>query len=96
MAAAPSTVVRQSQTVVSFQTQRYFRVPFIRPTDKDVDKSRAKRGWWFAHFDGSYIARQIELHPDKDPLVLVAGEDWLCISYCVLIVVLHGGSRGIW
>ena len=65
----------QSQAAVSNRAQRYFRVPFIRPTDKNVDKSQAKRGWWFAHFDGSYIARQMELHPDKAPLFLVAGKD---------------------
>lgn len=31
-------------------------------------------GWWYAHFDGEWIARQLELHPDKVPVLLVAGE----------------------
>ena len=37
--------------------QRYFRLPFTRPN------SDGARGWWFAHFDGDWIARQMELHP---------------------------------
>ena len=30
-------------------------------------------GWWYAHFDGQWIARQLELHPDKVPVLLLAG-----------------------
>lgn len=56
------------------RAQRYFRIPFIRPGDQNADASLVKRGWWCAHFDGDYIARQMELHPDKAPLFLVAGE----------------------
>ena len=51
--------------------QRYFRIPFTRPEDK---KKGAKKGWWFAHFDGQWIARQMELHPEKPPVLLVAGK----------------------
>lgn len=32
-----------------------------------------KRGLWYAHFDGLYVARQMELHADKPPILLVAG-----------------------
>lgn len=32
-----------------------------------------KRGLWYAHFDGQYVARQMELHADKPPILLVAG-----------------------
>ena len=32
------------------------------------------QGWWFAHFDGDWIARQMELHPGRDPVLLVAGQ----------------------
>ena len=53
--------------------QRYFRVPFVRSSESD--KLNRKKGWWFAHFDGQWITRQIELHPDKVPLLLVAGKD---------------------
>ena len=43
---------------------RYFRIPFVRPgDDKGGDKVAKKKGWWFAHFDGQWIARQMELHP---------------------------------
>ncbi|KAI8423720.1 hypothetical protein MSG28_012751 [Choristoneura fumiferana] len=34
-----------------------------------------RRGWWYAHFDGQYVARQMELHPDKAPVLLQAGVD---------------------
>lgn len=53
--------------------QRYFRIPFIRPGDKK--QGYRKKGWWFAHFDGQWIARQMELHPDQPPVLLVAGKD---------------------
>lgn len=33
------------------------------------------RGWWYAHFDGSYVARQMELHAEKPPILLIAGVD---------------------
>lgn len=53
---------------------RYFRIPFVRPAAPGVD-SNDKRGWWYAHFDGQYVARQMELHPDKTPVLLQAGTD---------------------
>eukprot|EP00056_Hartaetosiga_gracilis_P005906 m.90736 g.90736 ORF g.90736 m.90736 type:complete len:1102 (+) comp12313_c0_seq1:2312-5617(+) len=53
--------------------QRYFRIPFVRPGDKK--QGYRKKGWWFAHFDGKWIARQMELHPDQPPVLLVAGKD---------------------
>nr|XP_025044925.1 unconventional myosin-VI isoform X4 [Pelodiscus sinensis] len=55
--------------------QRYFRIPFIRPADQYKDPQNKKKGWWYAHFDGPWIARQMELHPDKPPILLVAGKD---------------------
>jgi len=53
--------------------QRFFRIPFVRPDEKN--KAGAKKGWWFAHFDGQWIARQMELHPEKPPVLLCAGKD---------------------
>ena len=41
----------------------------------DGNSNQKKKGWWFAHFDGQWIARQMELHPDKPPVLLVAGKD---------------------
>jgi hypothetical protein len=56
----------------SARPQRFFRIPFVRPGDKG--KPNIKKGWWFAHFDGQWIARQMELHPEKAPVLLVAGK----------------------
>ena len=39
------------------------------------NKLDRKKGWWFAHFSGQWIVRQLELHSDKVPLLLVAGKD---------------------
>lgn len=48
---------------------RYFRIPFVRPS-----VITGQKGWWFAHFEGQWIARQMELHPEKLPILLAAGE----------------------
>ncbi|XP_029316503.1 myosin VIb isoform X3 [Cottoperca gobio] len=71
--APPMTA--QHQEVAMNRQQRYFRIPFIRPADQYKDPQNKKKGWWYAHFDGPWIARQMELHPDKQPIVLVAGKD---------------------
>ncbi|XP_053457842.1 unconventional myosin-VI isoform X2 [Nycticebus coucang] len=65
---------RQQEVEMSRQ-QRFFRIPFIRPADQYKDPQSKKKGWWYAHFDGPWIARQMELHPDKPPILLVAGKD---------------------
>uniref|UniRef100_A0A7M4F9U7 Unconventional myosin-VI n=1 Tax=Crocodylus porosus TaxID=8502 RepID=A0A7M4F9U7_CROPO len=65
---------RQQEIEINRQ-QRYFRIPFIRPADQYKDPQNKKKGWWYAHFDGAWIARQMELHPDKPPILLVAGKD---------------------
>jgi len=32
----------------------------------------AKKGWWYVHFDGQYIAQQMALYPDiKNSIVLL-------------------------
>ena len=66
--------MRQQEIEINRQ-QRYFRIPFIRPMDQYKDPQNKKKGWWYAHFDGPWIARQMELHPDKAPILLVAGKD---------------------
>ncbi|XP_049982311.1 unconventional myosin-VI isoform X1 [Alexandromys fortis] len=65
---------RQQELEMNRQ-QRFFRIPFIRPADQYKDPQNKKKGWWYAHFDGPWIARQMELHPDKPPILLVAGKD---------------------
>lgn len=76
-------------TAVAEQAQRYFRVPFIRPSEHD--RLNRRKGWWYAHFDGQWIARQLELHPDKQPLLLVAGKNDL--EMCELSLDETGLSR---
>uniref|UniRef100_A0A4W4FMI4 Unconventional myosin-VI n=1 Tax=Electrophorus electricus TaxID=8005 RepID=A0A4W4FMI4_ELEEL len=72
--ALPPVPPRQHEIVKNRQ-QRYFRIPFVRPSDQYKDPENKKKGWWYAHFDGPWIARQMELHPEKHPILLVAGKD---------------------
>ena len=65
------------------EREKYFRVPFSRPNPEQLDKNR---GWWYAHFKGQWIARQLELYPDTAPLLLVAGLTNNNNS-CIIIVV---------
>ncbi|XP_072907833.1 unconventional myosin-VI isoform X2 [Hemitrygon akajei] len=71
----PPQLHTRQQEISQNRTQRYFRIPFIRPADQYKEPQNKKKGWWYAHFDGSWIARQMELHPDKAPILLVAGKD---------------------
>ena len=57
------------------RAQRYFRVPFQRPSEQYQPSQYKKQGWWYAHFDGQWIARQLEIHPGTPPLLLIAGRD---------------------
>ena len=61
--------------------QRYFCIPFTKPSDdhrssdhRSSDAGVTVKGSWYAHFDGRWIARQMELHNDKAPVLLVAGK----------------------
>ncbi|XP_015432776.1 PREDICTED: myosin heavy chain 95F isoform X3 [Dufourea novaeangliae] len=77
VSAAKTPRTPMKQTIVE-SSQRYFRIPFVRPApigQQDNSHTSGKRGWWYAHFDGQYVARQMELHPDKAPILLVAGID---------------------
>ena len=47
----------------------------MKPGDEYRDNDYKKRGFWFAHFDGQWIARQLEMHPNGVNVVLVAGTD---------------------
>ncbi|XP_045354774.1 unconventional myosin-VI isoform X4 [Leopardus geoffroyi] len=68
-----SQLPARQQEIEMNRQQRFFRIPFIRPADQYKDPQNKKKGWWYAHFDGPWIARQMELHPDKPPILLVAG-----------------------
>ncbi|EYC11737.1 hypothetical protein Y032_0049g1741 [Ancylostoma ceylanicum] len=80
----------QKRTIIAPQVnpaltmQRYFKVPFSRPADiyKNnnnngliTDTRVPQQGLWYAHFNGQWIQRQIEMHPNKTPVLLVAGRD---------------------
>ncbi|XP_047022842.1 myosin heavy chain 95F isoform X1 [Helicoverpa zea] len=70
MDAAKSPRIAQKGEILGAR-HRYFRIPFVRAGAADAER----RGWWYAHFDGQYVARQMELHPDKTPVLLQAGVD---------------------
>jgi len=58
--------------------QRYFRIPFVRPDgtrDSLGPADQSGRGWWYAHFDGQWIGRQMEVHEGRSPILLIAGRD---------------------
>ncbi|XP_043962541.1 myosin VIa isoform X13 [Gambusia affinis] len=78
------------QELSANRQQRYFRIPFIRPAEQ-FKEPQQKKGWWYAHFDGAWIARQMELHPDKHPILLVAGKDDM--EMCELSLEETGLSR---
>ena len=50
---------------------RYFRIPFTRPGAKGKAK---KKGLWWAHFDEQRVKRQLEVHPNAKPVMLLAGK----------------------
>lgn len=52
--------------------QRYFKITLNKPSNENKGGAESK-GWWWAHFDGRWIARQMEIHDGKKPLLLVAG-----------------------
>lgn len=62
-----SNTLAPSPTPTGEAQQRYFRVPFT--------KDGQNRGLWYAHFDGQYIARQMEIHAGRAPALLIAGSD---------------------
>ena len=71
--------------------QRFFRIPFARPSDQMRPETNHKKGWWYSHFDGKWIARQMEIYDDKPPVLLLAGVDdmHMCelrIIDCLIIV----------
>ena len=66
-------------------------MPFVKPGEEYRDNDYTKRGYWFAHFDGQWIARQLEIHPTGINVVLVAGKDDL--DMCELSLDETGLSR---
>lgn len=83
---APKSVIDSAERVAAVTTatdnstdqnryeERYFRIPFVRPNADNPD-SAGKKGWWYAHFTGQYISRQMEIPHGKKPILLMAGRD---------------------
>ncbi len=89
---------------------RYFRIPFVRsapgPSMLGCNGGEngnshpahlpdgSGRGWWYAHFDGPWIGRQMEVHEAAEsgrPILLVAGQD--DINMCELSLEETGLTR---
>lgn len=88
-AAVKAPKVQQKQSILNDEnSQRFFRIPFVRPQTISTSSDQNKRGWWFAHFDGQYVARQMELHPDKPAILLVAGNYFIKIKYLFITISL--------
>jgi myosin-6 len=66
---------KKSSKFGDFAEQRYFRIPYVPPSEQNRDAKKHKKGWWYAHFDGKWIARQMEVHQDKEPILMLAGVD---------------------
>uniref|UniRef100_A0A1I8ACK6 Myosin motor domain-containing protein n=1 Tax=Steinernema glaseri TaxID=37863 RepID=A0A1I8ACK6_9BILA len=47
--------------------QRYFKVPYTNAS--------GATGYWYGHFSGQYIAREMEIQPSGYPVLHVAGRD---------------------
>lgn len=69
-------------------SQRYFRIPFT--------KDGQNKGLWYAHFDGQFIARQMEIHPGREATLLIAGEKVTFIhrnspikKLCIIIIMVQ-------
>ncbi|KAG1714830.1 Unconventional myosin-VI [Nymphon striatum] len=75
VASAAPAIPPRAQSLQSIDKHRYFRIPFVRPSDQQQIAANNLKGWWFAHFDGQWIARQMELHPNKPPILLISGHD---------------------
>lgn len=77
---------QQSGTGSQMKEQRFFRIPFARPADQmrllegeggetATTTADRKKGWWYSHFDGKWIARQMEIYDEKPSVLLLAGID---------------------
>lgn len=55
--------------------QRYFKVPYNSSADLLPGHPAMSQtsGLWYAHFDGQYVVRQMEIHPNKLPILMVTG-----------------------
>ncbi|KAL5263853.1 hypothetical protein ACHWQZ_G005059 [Mnemiopsis leidyi] len=71
LSSASQTTSYKKEETESKHEHRLFKVPFVYPSYNNP----SVRGWWYAHFYGKWIVRQLEIHPEKAPLCLIAGRD---------------------
>ena len=91
----PDPSARGAASLPPNESQRYFRIPFAKPLEGHENSlspsHQVPRGWWYAHFDGDWIARQMEITPDAKPVLLVAGKDDM--KMCELSLAETGLTR---
>ncbi|XP_076076896.1 unconventional myosin-VI-like isoform X1 [Mytilus galloprovincialis] len=71
----PAVATKAQAPKANTPAQRFFKIPFARPADEFRGEAQKKHGMWYAHFDGEWIARQMEIYPEKSPMLMVAGVD---------------------
>ncbi|XP_053396881.1 unconventional myosin-VI-like isoform X2 [Mercenaria mercenaria] len=99
---APTQVTKEAETVVAPPPQsrarqseengiqRFFKIPFARPAD-EYREGGHHQGMWYAHFDGKWIARQMEVYPERPPILMISGVDDL--NMCELSVEETGLTK---
>ena len=89
-------IIQDGIATIGMNTQQvYFRIPLIHPNKTNSigekgnstiviqGKTITREGWLYAHLDGGLIARQMELHPEKPPALLVDGVDDMDQLHCM-------------
>ena len=73
----PATNKKNATGKENGSEQRFFKMPFAKPADqmRDSQNPSHKKGMWYSHFDGKWIARQMEVYEDKPAVLLLAGVD---------------------
>ncbi|VDM36765.1 unnamed protein product [Toxocara canis] len=55
--------------------QPVLRVPADILAQSSATNRVVQSGTWYAHFDGQWVARQMEIYPNRNPVLLIAGRD---------------------
>lgn len=74
--------------------QRFFRVPYEKPVGSQDYSKILCTGFWYAHFDGQYIVRQMEIQPNINKgILLQTGEIKLLILNFFFIFLAKKASQ---
>ena len=101
----PDPTLHRNSNSNTENDSRYFRIPFAKPTETINNQEnqnqnpispshQTPKGWWYAHFDGEWIARQMEILPDQKPVLLVAGKDDMKMCELSLTETRLSSKRG--